>query len=321
MNKLIQFLLFTSLIINLIFLSGCTTIKETIYLQDIEVSGPINQPPVHVMDDLNFTATISPRFSIGTRSQVNGLVEGHTKVNSEGKFQTEIIEGRLVETPRANIYTFRDNNLAWKMPTVNLGLDIDLQLSKSFAFFFGVDYSVEKQIGVWGGHVGIGSFSVNENRAVRFDVGLNIQTLSYDANTMVSVETTSLFGHDESFLVEYHDIDKSIHFNPFLSLTINTAYRDWLFNIFFNAGYVFQTIVDFEPRTQVTHGLFNTTHITEDLRGESTAGFIHFTPGIYYNISESSRLALGARFFFETQIDELDQSFFILPMVQVDFRF
>jgi len=40
---------FAVLFFSIIFLSGCTTI-ETLYLQDVEVTGPINQSPIHITD-------------------------------------------------------------------------------------------------------------------------------------------------------------------------------------------------------------------------------------------------------------------------------
>ena len=43
--------------------------------------------------------------------------------------------------------------------------------------------------------------------------------------------------------------------------------------------------------------------------------------GIYFLIGESGRALFGAGMFFETQVKDVDPSAFILPMVQVDFRF
>ncbi|MCC7092657.1 MAG: hypothetical protein IT277_00570, partial [Ignavibacteriaceae bacterium] len=44
-----------------------------------------------------------------------------------------------------------------------------------------------------------------------------------------------------------------------------------------------------------------------------------FTPGVYFILGEQSRLLVGARFFYETQLKDPSQNLFILPMMQMDF--
>ncbi len=46
MKKLL--LLAAAIIINFV---GCTTINQTLYLQNIEVSGPMNNPPLNITTD------------------------------------------------------------------------------------------------------------------------------------------------------------------------------------------------------------------------------------------------------------------------------
>jgi len=95
---------------------------------------------------------------------------------------------------------------------------------------------------------------------------------------------------------------------------------------FINAGYSIQSLYDFGPQTPDTRYynflfLFPTgTVTTQDFRGTNTAGFFNFTPGIYFNLSENSRVLLGVRFYFETQLENPSTSTFILPMLQADFR-
>jgi len=107
-----------------------------------------------------------------------------------------------------------------------------------------------------------------------------------------------------------------------VNFTFNTAKRDWVLNIFINGGYSVQSLLDFEPRSIDYDWFFlfpaNTTYTT-DFRGETTAGFLHFTPGVYFNFAEQGRVLIGARFYYETQLNEATQNLFILPMMQVDF--
>ncbi|MCH7722178.1 MAG: hypothetical protein IIC76_02405 [Bacteroidetes bacterium] len=111
-----------------------------------------------------------------------------------------------------------------------------------------------------------------------------------------------------------------------MNFTCNTAYKSWQVNLYINAGCSIQTLYDFGPQTPNTRYynfllLFPTgIVITEDFRGESTAGFINFTSGIYFNIGENSGVRLGARFYFETQLKDPSTSTFVLPMFRVDIR-
>jgi hypothetical protein len=202
------------------------------------------------------------------------------------------------------------------MSTVYAGLDIDLILSRVFAISLGVNYSSQSNFEAWGGIVGIGLFSYSKGSAFRFDVGLNIQSMSYNAYTVVSTVTTGFGGTDE-YIAFYNDVGESTSFNPYLNFTYNTAHKSWPVNLFINAGYSIQTLFNFEPRT--TYYAFGTFTVT-DLRGKATAGFFSFTPGIYFFLGESNRILLGSRFFLETQIDGADPTLFILPMIQFDFR-
>jgi hypothetical protein len=124
----------------------------------------------------------------------------------------------------------------------------------------------------------------------------------------------------------YHDISDETYFDPFINFTFNTAKKDWIINLFFNGGYSVQSLLDFEPQT-IDYDwfffppfVFNET-ITQDFRGETTASFAHFTPGVYFILGEQSRLLVGARFFYETQLKDPSQNLFILPMMQIDFTF
>ena len=160
--------------------------------------------------------------------------------------------------------------------------------------------------------------------AYRLDVGIQIQSIAYDAYTIAEVTETDIFGSENSYVLFYHDIDKSTHFDPFVNFTFNTVKKDWVVNIFINSGYIIQTLLDFDPKNYdylwypFPPFILGET-ITSDFRGETTAGYIHFTPGVYFNLSEQSRIVIGARFFFETQLEDSKKNLFILPMMQVDF--
>ncbi len=325
-------LVYSSLILVLLLVSGCTTTVQTLYLQETKISGPINQSPIHLTDSSETpSVTISPRFSFNTQKKLNGSLEGHSPVNANSIFQvdTSFFDDGTVKyttTPGANVYSFDGENLTWDQSTFTAAIDFDFALSKNFALFAGINYSSQKSGGLWGGNAGLGLFGSGKNIAFRFDAGVHIQTLKYDAYTVALVKTKTIFGGSDEYVLFYHDIDKSTNFDPFFNFTLNSSNKEWLLNFFINAGYTVQTLFDLTPSTPDTRYynfflLFPTeTVITEDFRGESAVGFFNFTPGIYFDVGENSRILLGARFYLETQLESSNPKTFILPMLQADFR-
>jgi len=317
--------------ISLLILVGCTTTRQTLYLQEIEISGPINQAPIHITDSVETpTVIISPRFSVNTQKTLTGNTGGHSMVNTDGVFQVDTSffnDGtvKYTETPGKNIYRFDDRDLAWNVSTFSAGIDFDFVLTRNFALFGGASYSSQRSGGVWGGNAGLGLFGTGKSVSFRFDAGIHIQTMKYDAYTIADIQTEDIFGGSDEYIVFYHDINKSTHFDPFVNFTINSSNKNWLINYFFNAGYSIQSLYDFGPQTPDTRYynflfLFPTgVVITQDFRGENTAGFFNFTPGVYFNINENSRVLLGCRFYFETQLKNPSSTTFIIPMLQADF--
>jgi len=307
-------------------LFGCTTV-ETLYLQDVEVTGPINQSPIHITDSTDASVTISARFSYNPEKEMKAQTEGTPKVNEDGFYQVDTIyngNGTITyKKSNENRFLYKGQNLTWKFATVTAGLDFDFKLSRNFAIFCGVNYAGGNNKSLWGGTGGIGLFGVNNGIAFRLDAGLHIQTIAYDAYTIAEIKETSFWGSTDEYVLFYHDIRESTHFDPFVNFTFNTAKKDWVLNIFINGGYSVQSLLDFEPHSIDYDWFFpffpaNTTYTT-DFRGETTAGFVHFTPGIYFNFTEQSRLLIGARFYYETQLEEASKNLFILPMMQADF--
>lgn len=287
---------------SLLLFNGCTTVEETLYLRQAEVTGPIMCPPIHLTDSTDTpTFTVSPRFTFNTKKSFTGDVEQR---KSYYGYDSAFIPLK--------------NSLQWDIININAGIDMDLALSKSFAITLGAVYSSHTNYSSWGGNIGIGLFGYKEETAFRFDAGVQINAMQYDAYTVVHRTVTEWWGDTkETYTGFYHDVGESTQIDPYFSLTYNTAFKNWPLNIFINAGYSVQKLFDFEPRTSY---LALGTYTSTDLRGNCTAGFINFTPGIYFFLAESSRILLGTRFFIETQIRSGNPQFFILPMIQLDFR-
>ena len=315
------------LILFLISLNSCapSTTVTKIYLQEVEVYAPINNSPVHITDSSETGVTISPRISFNTKNTLKGKIDQHTLVNSQGVFQVDTIynsDGTFYfqETPGANKYPFEGKNLTWYIPDVTASLDFDFKISKTFAVFAGGNYSVVEQKSVWGGLFGIGLMGRGTDAAFRFDVGLSIQEIPYNAYTIVSVTTTGTSG-TSNYVADYYDISSKTQFNPFAAITINSFNKDWLFNIFLNAAYRSQSLINFTPEDQVYHNPFyyGDVYITEDNRGEATAGIIDITPGLYFDFGDTGRMILGAKLNWIVQIEDLDSPFQVIPVLQFDF--
>ena len=308
-----------------------TVQTTTIYLQELEATGPINQSPIHITDSSEAPSiTFSPKFSYSTQTSVTGKVAGHSPVNEDGIFQVDTIfnsnGNHYEQTPGANKYTYNEDNLTWNIPAITMGLDVDIKITRSFALFGGVNYSSNNNQSLWGGNFGLGLFGVSKKGlAFRLDVGAKIQSIYYDAYTIEDVRITGSNGSEE-YVIFYHDADESSQFNPFINLTINSCNTNWLINFFLNFGYSTQTLADFEPQDpddnyydQYYSPYYSYREIVYDLRGESTFGFLQFTPGISFDLAENSRLLLGAGFYFITDFDNASAKTFILPIMQFDF--
>ena len=283
---------------------GCATVDETLYLREAEVSGPLTPAPIHITDSTDIPSiTISPTFSYNTKNTFTGNI---TEFTSLYGLDTAFIPS--------------DNSLLWNVATVNAGVNFDIKILKGFALTLGVNYSGQTNFDAWGGNFGIGFFSVSKGVAFRMDAGLQIHSMQYDAYTVSKVVITDIWGDRDEYISFYHDTGESTHFDPYVTLTFNTAFKNWPVNMFINGGYVVQTLFSFTPENSYyIYPIF--TYHKSDQRGSRTAGFIALTPGIYFNVTEITRVAAGCGFYFETQINDANPNLFILPMMQVDFTF
>ena len=61
----------------------------------------------------------------------------------------------------------------------------------------------------------------------RLDLGIQINTMKFNAYTVVHRRVESIFGNEEGTYF-YYDVGSDTHVDPYLNLTWNTAHRDWL---------------------------------------------------------------------------------------------
>ncbi|MFO7446500.1 MAG: hypothetical protein R6W90_09040 [Ignavibacteriaceae bacterium] len=319
MIKLVLLSVFTLFII-----AGCTTVTETIYLQDIKVDGPVNHPPLHITKGQKTgTVTVSPRLSINPSGSFSGRLDGHTRVDQTGAYRVEKIEKSdgtwEYQESGENRYDFSGKNMNWDAAGSSVGVDVDIAVSDHFALFGGLNYVVHNQKDLIGGCAGMGFFSEKDNHGVRFDLGITWQEMFYDASTVVVTTVSPHRSPSYSYVTFYRDRDESSSINFFTSFTYNTALEDFPLNFFINASYFSQSLFDFEPGNANTdYYPFAFTEKVIDARGEASAAFLSISPGIYQSIGSLGRVMLGVKMLKETQLENSSGSFFVLPVIQFD---
>lgn len=293
----------STFILTILILTACSTVTDTLYLRQAKVDEPLTLPPVSITDSVESgTIYFSPHLSYDTKNLLEGDIQRSY---------------RLYELDTT--FNPAEKSLTWNIASVSAGFDMNIIAARNLAFALGMDYSSQTNFTSFGGNFGIGLYGYQNQSAIRFDIGLNVHSVKYDAYTVVERRESFWGGGTESSVYFFHDISNSTHIDPYINFTFNTAHKDWYLNYFINAGYAVQTLFAFEPET--SYLIVNGINLIEtDERGSSTAGFINVTPGIFFYLGEYNRLLLGTRFNYETQISGATDKLFIVPMLQFDFK-
>jgi hypothetical protein len=303
---------------------GCATIEQTIYIQNVKVSGPVNPPPLHITKgQTTGTITVSPHINLNPEKSIFGLVDGHSNVNRDGIYQVDTIfnnDGTWdYKESTNNRYQFKGRNFEWDFSDFNIGVDIDIALSSSFALFGGVGFAGKNQNNLMGGSAGIGFFKETDENSLRIDFGILFQSISFETNSVVTTTTKPLFGDDVTEISFYKDRNKESNINFFSSLTYNTAFKNLPVNFFLSLSYFGQTLIDYEPTEKnLEYYPFSTIVIKSDTPVEISSSFLNITPGIFLNVTDFSRLFFGIRLLKEMQVNESSSAFIYIPTFQFD---
>jgi hypothetical protein len=197
-----------------VLLPGCGETRElTFYMQNLEVNGPVTQPPIYITREPKENEIhIIPRVSIPFQKQVDGRIQGHTPVNANGVFYVDTVyrqdNGVYFQDPgNMNAYQFTGSNLQWKIPSVSVGLDVDVALSRKTSLALGATHSSIGGTGVWTYRAGFGfrERRPEQSMGYRFDVGWMWQEHIYEAATVVTDRPLS---GSASTVVFYKDREK-----------------------------------------------------------------------------------------------------------------
>ncbi len=287
--------------------SGCVAqeIEETLYLGDANVKAPIVTPPVHLNIKSNpGEITFSPKFSITNSRNMQATSD-------------EVYTG-VVTLPDSSVYKTRNKNIEWIYSKYSFGVDMDLKVSRGFAFFGGISFSDENFMG---GNFGIGLFSDMKDPIFRFDVGLSFQKYKYDAVTVVEQTITDWQGNQTRNRFLFHDTGEETNFNPFFTITLNSNNDSAFANYFVNAGYFIQQLLNYSPGTSYYQDpLFVTSTVSTDKRPDCSAGFFYLNPGVALSLAPNIRVLIGVKILKETILQMDSGSLLILPNLQMDFR-
>ena len=318
--------LFPALLIISVILTGCTTITQTTYLQNVEITGPINPPPIKVIDGQKAgDITLSTSFSFNQTNKSNANTGTHTKVNSQGIYQIDTVKDgtSIWYAPSGNdTYDFEGKNLLWNLPEFSFTVNSAICISNHVDFSAGLNFVNQDHRSLIGGNAGFGFFTEKENSAFRLNVGILWQQLYYYATSAVITEYKPAFSSSKTEVYFYKDQDKTTSWNPYVSLTYNSTMKDFPLNFFLNLGFFGETIYDFKPtRPNEEFYPFGINFHSVDARGEGTASFFTYGGGIYLRLTDFAKFSAGVRFFNETQFDGSPNSFYALPIIQVDMNF
>ncbi|MCH7722179.1 MAG: hypothetical protein IIC76_02410 [Bacteroidetes bacterium] len=238
--------------------------------------GNLHIPPLFLSESDTNKVTILAGLSYFTASSIDGNI----KVEGTNTIQT----GK--------------NNLHWNIPQTNLNLGIDLKAWRNFSFFTEFRISqIKNEIAVSGFNFGLGMFvNIKGNYNVRFDLGLNYESMNFDS-----------FWQENDSTLQNRSIDDG-YVNPFISLTINTSFKEWIINPFVQFSYSNQTLfskkmVGFKP-----------DEVYSDIE------LFIITPGITYRMNKTILIIIGAAAYqIPSGIENLSNETTLSAFVQINF--
>ncbi|MDP2301386.1 MAG: hypothetical protein Q8N03_03040 [Ignavibacteria bacterium] len=300
-----------------LLLNSCSTstITETLYLGNSDVSSPITPPPVH------------SGFKSGEGDLIITPMIQYNEKRSVG-FRTSNPYNKSLLLSDSSIMSVNEKNFQWNFPQYQFGVDVDAALTKSFAFFIGGYYSSLKEFQLLNWNLGFGFYSQKPTGGVRFDFGILFQKYFFDTETIIHSKEVDRNGKivREDFLY-FRDRASKTNYSFFSLLTVHSANKDDLINYGFSFGYFTQELLDFKPgvtnstlREVSFNSLFENKYKT-DLRPESTPGFIILSPMLSLKVYENIRLVLTVKAIKEIRMEQTFDDWLVLPTMQLDFNF
>jgi len=244
--------------------------------ESAEITGPPHLAPLFLAD--TNSVTIFTQFSFFTPSSVDGYID---------------VEGTR------NVFTSHQNikNLDWNLSNAVFHIGIDIKTWGTTSLFASIKFdSRENGITITGSDFGFGLlFSPADDFHARWDFGL-----SYTSTDM-KVRLRSITNNDTTYRVRTEN-DKGL--DPFISLTMNTAFKEWIINPFFQASYCSQT-------------LFSITRYSSEIY--SDIALFTLTPGITYRLNKNMMMIIGGKYIIPSNLEHSSSQSIFSGFAQVNF--
>ncbi len=276
-------------------LAGCATVKQEVYLVELNTTRAIDLPAVH----LNIEAPPNDIRAIFHATALSArTLEGYHDVNQ---------------------YSPDGPNLHWRVPASSFGVDVDYRVSRVVALTFGGSFAPVGHESFWGGNAGLGLLFGGDAIAGRIDGGIRVQSLSYHAPSVV-VTTTQEFWSQNSTTstMTFDDAGRSTPLDFYGALTLNSRSSSEGGKFFVQFALTRQSLADFHPSHEVFIDPLLDTYTYIDERATSSATFFALTPGFWIDLSASSRLMAGIRIAKEFEIEGISPDVLVIPLVQFD---
>ena len=283
---------------------GCATIEDEVFIQNAQVAGPLNQPPVQVT-----TKDAQKKFIISSSVTINNPKKYIDKMG--------IILSDYNKLAKIDKHNWAENNFGWSLPDYSAGIQIEIPLSKSASVTVGGNYSEVENNDLFGGLLNLDLHGISGAVGVRYTIGISYQEFYYDAYTYVLHKETIFGGKPKETTYAFHDINTDGLLNYYMMLTINSDIKSPPVNFYVAIAFIKQRLLSFTPSTSIGQDIFFNDYISIDSRGSYSTEFISVSPGIFYTFNNSIRVLCGATFAFNLSGTNYSRVF-ITPSLKID---
>ncbi len=280
-------------------LSGCV-VTEKVYLTDVDVASQVALPPVIPTFEKPTAGAITllPHFGVNTDQRVVGRVDpvGTTPPRWGGS-----------------------DNLSWRIPRSEGGLDIQVAVGPSVAILVGGTIGGVDGSTYGGFRGGLGIFTVSEKTSLRLDGGVQVLSARSRVRTTVETSINSIFGNSV-YRTNFDDTRDYTSITPYLGLTLNTISQTSPINLVVNVGVSGQPLFNLTPSHYDTIlGPGDMTTLSERIR--ETIAVYSIAPALCVELGGGNQLLVGARVFGSFSVDNASPGVLLRPFVQAVMRF
>ena len=282
-----KFSMYFILILFALYLFSCVETK--VFVQQVDIQGPMVQPMTKVTENKNADAVeTSFRVLFNSKKKIDINTNGHTYVNENGVYEIEEVPNEIyyLEYIGDNLHQFKGNNTNWNVPEFQLGLNLDIPVTNKFAFTTGFDYSNINSSSYWNGNFGIAFINEYKNSALRFDGILNI---TYLRTSVDFVETIKHSWDDFKYVYFHNKVVSGTNTDFKFMATFNTKNSKFPLEFFANI------VLGSQRFFKSTVESINDDVITLD-NNPVIFGF-----GVFKNITPGTRIIVGTTINNQTQ--------------------